>query len=71
MQALKCDRCGSFYEDEVRFLGDCPTATVELNGCRQPDYDLCQKCTADFIEWISRAPERNDTETQKYMADGR
>ncbi len=64
MQALKCDRCGSFYESEMRF-GECPTAAVDLKGCYHPRYDLCGKCTADFLEWINQEPERNETQNSR------
>lgn len=57
-KALKCDRCGTFYEPYVKKQSNGSKATcieflVETYGCESYntiEYDLCQKCMKELLD---------------------
>lgn len=60
MFAMKCDRCGSYFDDnEVKISGgNCNrekfgriVAKGEHNFCE--DYDLCDDCAVEFFKWVN------------------
>lgn len=56
--AKKCDRCGSYYDHNVRvrapkggFLGAIETLTSNMNDIKC--YDLCDNCAEDLMRFIA------------------
>lgn len=63
MDAHKCDRCGKYYDKNVRFgAEDIEGATIVGVRARfyknhdnyglDKAYDLCDDCIMDFYKWI-------------------
>ena len=59
--ALKCDRCGKFYEkyDGIKVVSGgnkyCFFSISNCSGLITRDYDLCPECMKSLIEWIWEA----------------
>lgn len=60
MNAMKCDRCGSYFDSNKLKIkgGNCsgePFGYISLRGeknyCCQ--YDLCDDCVVDFFQWVN------------------
>lgn len=57
-KALKCDKCGTFYEPYGKKQSNGSKATcielrVETYGCESyntSEYDLCQKCMKELLD---------------------
>lgn len=75
MLAKKCDRCGEYY-DRYHYLS--PIAKGKINGivladvdddhntyCNRKSIDLCPRCFTDFESWMTKIPERGDTNAKR------
>lgn len=59
--AKKCDRCGRYYDENVRFKADkscdcerlSKVVEMTVGGYRYKGYDLCDNCIEDFKKFIS------------------
>ena len=60
MYAMKCDRCGSYFDsNKLKIKGDdCSGESFghisvrgENNHCCK--YDLCDDCVVDFFRWVN------------------
>ena len=54
-RAYKCDRCGSFYENnkDVKIT----TRRYDWVSAQRERDDLCPKCTQDLMEWFEAGKE--------------
>lgn len=58
-KAIKCDRCGSFYEENEKLTVNnegrttlSGITTVTANNRCYKYYDLCDECLDDLIEFL-------------------
>lgn len=59
MLMCKCDRCGTVYERDYRYL---PPYSVEKNMAKLPfpdRVDLCPECNADLEKFMQNIPSRS------------
>lgn len=67
-KALKCDRCGKFYEKNEEHkltYNGCKTvpdgvATTTANGFCNKNYDLCDQCLNDFLYFMNGGKVKYD-----------
>ena len=50
MQAMKCDRCGNYYEKHNNVSVSSIKLTTETNGYKI--YDLCDECVIKLMEFL-------------------
>lgn len=60
MYAMKCDRCGNYFDcNQLRLRGgSCrgePFGRISARGKHNHccDYDLCDACVIDFFHWVN------------------
>lgn len=60
MDALKCDRCGTYFDcNQTRIKrGNCsgePFGYISVRGKNNHccNYDLCDDCVVDFFRWVN------------------
>lgn len=60
MYAMKCDRCGGYYDGNMIKItgGNCSGEKFEKISVRGENnfccyYDLCDRCASDFFHWIN------------------
>ena len=62
--ALKCDRCGKFYEHYMGIkLVDkgayyCSMSLFSERGCNRRDFDICRECMTKLVEFMKNEEER-------------
>ena len=63
MNAKKCDRCGTYYKDNIVDVNE--PFRYEIMKDNHPyegvtKMDLCDYCRADFLRWLNK-PQETDT----------
>lgn len=66
-KAMKCDRCGDFYEHYRmgymgRYINGIRLANTTNDGYRIPMrmFDLCPKCCGELIKWLGDEKEEGE-----------